>query len=163
MNHLKTGDDLYEEIFGLKRKRGEGYEIIVTCVLQHLNSNATVKHNVMLKTPRGRIYQIDVVVVVKDLDGEITQIADAKDYKQSVGREVVAKLCGDMVALKISNGIIATPNGYTKGAVNYTQDVEGEKTIDLYIVREAKDEDHILPSGNSRNKGDTFQPYRHFL
>ena len=143
----ECGDDIFEEIFGYKpKKRGEGYEIIVACVLQHLNSNATVSHDERLRTEKTKsVYQLDAVV--RDLDGEV--MVEAKDYKGSVERDVVAKVCGDMTALKIKNAIIATPNGYTKGAVNYPQDVKDHKNIDLWAIRKAKDSDYTLPSGSS--------------
>ena len=141
-----SGDGIFEEIFGYKpKKRGEGYEIIVACVLQHLNSNATVSHDERLRTEETKsVYQIDAVV--QDLDEKVA--VEAKDYKNPIEREVVTKLFGSMAALKIKNAIIATPNGYTKGAVNYPQDVKDQKNIALYIIRKAKDDDYTLPSGS---------------
>ena len=142
-----NGDDIFEEIFGYKpKKRATGYEIIVACVLQYVNSNTAVSHDEKLRAKETKSqYQIDAVI--RDHDGEET-VVEAKDYKGSVDREVVSKLFGYITALKIKNAIVVTPNGYTKGAVNYPKDVQDQKNIDLYTVRKAKDADYTLPSGS---------------
>ena len=139
------GDNLFEEIFGYRpKKRGTGYEIIVACVLQHLNSNDIIGHDEKILTDEST-YQIDAVI--QDLDGEVKAVVEAKDYKGLVSRPVIAKLCGDMVALKVENAIIATPNGFAKGAKAYPKDVKDQKSISLYIIRKAKDDDYKLPPG----------------
>ena len=145
---MKTGDDIFEEIFGYQPpKRGAGYEILVACVLQFLNQKASVKHNVIRKAANAAVHnQLDAIV--KQLDGEET-VVEAKDYKNKVGREVIAKNFGDITALQIPHAIVVTPNGYTAGAQEYTQlpQIKDTKHIDLYIIREAKDSDYERPSG----------------
>jgi len=136
-------DDMYEEFFGSKpKKRGAGYELLVAYVLQHLNQKSKLTHNKFIKSSYGNSnYQTDALMENRE---NLFTFIEAKDYQDKVERDVILIITGKILVLNdIDKAICASPNGYTKGAEQYTHELEkaNAKPVDLYIVRGIRDED----------------------
>ncbi len=138
-------DDYYESLFGVRpSKTGKGYELIVASVMQALNKQAKVTHDVFHPSSYSNdTHQIDSLV--EDVSGKI--FVETKDYQDrgaSVGRPDVAKLAGSLLVLSdVNEGLLASATDFTKPAKQYVEDLRqaGAKPIDLYIIRPSTDED----------------------
>lgn len=138
-----TMDDMHQEFFGYKpKKRGAGYELIVTYVLQHLNEAARLKHNWFIKSSYGdSVYQLDAVMDVNNKN----VVIEAKDYQgRKISRDAILKLSGAMLVLDdIDGAVYASSSEYTLGAKKYPSELKegGGKAIDLYIIRRIEEKD----------------------
>ncbi|GBE14166.1 restriction endonuclease [bacterium BMS3Abin14] len=114
---LKNMDDLYCDVFGSKpRKRGTGYELLVACVLKHLNRDAETTHNVFMKSFYSKDkYQIDALL--EDDNSIFVESKDYSEHGQKVGRSDICKLSGALVLLKdVDGGIVASSTDFTRPA-----------------------------------------------
>jgi len=141
-NNVENMDDFFEKIYGFKpKKRGGGYELLVGAVLKILNQDATVSHNVFVKSEYSNdTYQVDNLL--KKEHEEV--FVEVKDYSEKVGRPDVTKLSGALLCLPLDKGIVATTKGFTRNAKQYVDDCAknpNAKPIDLYIIRAVLDKD----------------------
>lgn len=140
-------DGLCQELLGFTpKKQGVSYEIIVNCVIGHLNSLSNIAENVFKGSSYSESkFQFDGIM--DDEYNKIKAAIESKNYLaagEKVGRDDIQKLAGALIVQNdINMGIFASATEYTKHAVQYSKDLLAAnfKPIILYLIRPVKDED----------------------
>lgn len=141
-------DNLCQMILGfIPPKAGKSYEIMVNCVIAHLNSRGVVAEDVFKNSSYSNSkYQLDGVL--EDEFNQVKAIIEAKNYLAAgtkVGRDDILKLAGTLLVHKdVKMGIFASATDYTKPAKQYPEDLcsADAKPIVLYLIRPVEDEDY---------------------
>jgi hypothetical protein len=103
--------------------------------------NLIVQHDITLTGKSGAKRQIDVLVTSRVKFHTIITLIECKYWKVKVDRATVDVVAAAIEDLNISKGVIFTTIGYEEGAQSYAK----SKSIDIFIVRELKDEEWGLP------------------
>lgn len=118
-------------------KKGEEYEKLSEEVVQALNHGKKVTHNVKIKGSLTEVKrQIDVKLDKSEYD---FVMYECKDWKATVGIDVVEKLIGDLEDVGAKHGAIIANSPYTKGAKN----LASKKGVDLL---------HLVKTDNPKSK-----------
>jgi len=100
-----------------------------------------VEHDVTLIGKSNAKRQIDVrVTQITKLHTYIT-IIECKRWKEPVTRQVIDVLYASVEDLNANKGVIFTTKGYEKGAIEYAK----SKNIDIFIVRDIRDDEYGSP------------------
>lgn len=107
-----------------------------------------VQHNITLIGKSNAKRQIDVFLTHRTKLHTYTTIVECKRWKKPVTRQVIDVLYASVEDLNASKGVIFTTKGYEEGAIEYAK----SKNIDIFIVRDIREEEY-------GNLGKTFSLY----
>lgn len=145
MSEYNNMDDFFESIFGFKpKKRGTGYELLVSAVIKILNEAQDVTHNVSKKGQYSDDnYQIDALIENKVIS-IFVECKDNTEKNKPTGRKDIQNLAGALNNLDIDAGILASATGFTKPTIQYSQSTKINplaKEIELFLIRPSTEKD----------------------
>lgn len=125
--------------------KGEIFEECVLALVEHMietgelglaRGSCRAFHRKSYRSATGNSVQADVSVEVRQLaekDPFLILIWECKNYSGKVGEEALKKFLADLQEIGVSKvkGIVATPQGFTRGAGRYAK----KHGIGLWIVR----------------------------
>jgi hypothetical protein len=116
------------------------FELFVADIYKN-SDELKVEHDVTLRGKSNAKRQIDVLITQKTKLHTYITLIECKRWKKSVTRQVIDVLFASVEDLNANKGVIFTTKGYEEGAIDYAK----SKNIDIFLVRDIRDDEFGSP------------------